>query len=99
MSYEGRDVVLCVNGHKHEYNSFDSPLDALFPYGEGVNPAAWKCSVCDADYSAHYSIDETNGLDEDGKYPGEITLEVIEAAKYETCNLGHQHLIQPRRYK
>ena len=100
MSFEGRYNVLCENGHLSEWDIWSN-----FPLEDN----SWRCPYCEAKLAWWTLVDETNGLgiyDEHGelvdptKYPGEVTLEVIEPAKQCQCpTCGHVHYSAPERYK
>jgi hypothetical protein len=88
MSYEGYDVHLCALGHMFRSDdAWDKP----------------KCPWCQEDGVYRIMVDETNGADpETGLCPGEDrvnALEVEEAEQTAVCNMGHQHITLPARYR
>jgi hypothetical protein len=94
MSYEGYDQVLCENGHYRVYDVFD-PQNPCGAYPEYEAPISWRCTNCGTTLAWTNSVDQTN--DNGDEYRAE--LELLEEAVYETCNLGHSHLIKEARYK
>lgn len=88
MSYEGREQHICENGHLFQ-------IDCRFSYYESeVN-----CPHCSGHSAWSNDIDDTNG-----ECMGEILQEefdklLISPAKYETCNLGHNHLVSQAVYR
>jgi len=100
MSFEGYYRILCKNGHLHIADLYHLDFND------------WKCPDCGAQVAVEQLIDETNGCDyeycdllKDEKdickdYGcGYAEFEVATEAIYETCNLGHKHLIKPPTYK
>lgn len=51
MSYEGRCIVLCQNGHKDSYDAYDTPN----------LHQAWECPVCGTGACWCEQVDDTNG--------------------------------------
>lgn len=83
MSYEGYTQNICENGHYFICDAYD------------------PCS-CDCGKEAAWTnaVNETNCMGE-----GVIHLDVLDknfllaGAVYETCNLGHSHLVQQSVYR
>jgi len=84
MSYEGRNQFLCTNGHQ-----FDRP--------ESYGNSDERCSICNEEPAWCNSVDDTN-CESDGIILDFSSL-VIEVEVTETCNLGHEHIIKPARYR
>lgn len=90
MSYEGYIQTICERGH---YSQRD---DDYYAY----QAPAWKCShlfdgvVCGSESKESYSVDDTN-CDSYGRR--EVILLTPET--YETCNLGHRHIISAATYR
>ena len=49
MSYEGYEVWLCANGHRHFFDCYDAP-----------EAKSWRCH-CGAAVAWEYAVDQTNG--------------------------------------
>jgi hypothetical protein len=82
MSYEGREQILCANGHLDVVD--DSELCE-------IDPEAWRCEYCDARAAWSNSIDETNGL----PYPHncEVLLKVTTPRKWILGEDGKGHWV------
>jgi hypothetical protein len=107
MSYEGRDEMLCEDGHLSFFDAMSSPMGM---YGDKTS----TCH-CGKKYVWYTAIDETNGAycqlhndsstcyeDKDDcvlAYPGEVELEIDTPAISEVCNLGHTHITKEETYK
>ncbi len=88
MSYEGKSVYLCTNGHLIERDAYDDPHD---------------CPHCKQPLKHLFGVDYTNGADETGKCPGEENykkLVKIEEAKEELCTCcGQLKVMGSARWK
>ena len=112
MSWEGYHEALCESGHMSRFGEWDDPRDLHIYCGYEENPDhncdeyTPRCmqivhgEICGKKLIFWNTVDETNGLDEEtGRSPGEIDYVLENEAEVETCNLGHRHLVEPRRYK
>lgn len=76
MSYEGYEIWLCKNGHRHAYDCYDTPLQE-----------EWACDVpdCGEKLSWWEAVDETN-------FEGEPTTLKIKEEHRCTCKeCGNEH--------
>lgn len=87
MSFEGYDIYLCENGHKHEYDVYD-------PQNNPKN----KCQWCGAKLIFISCIDQTN--DSGDEQRKQLDLKILKKAKYHKCKkCGIKTMIQPECYK
>ena len=84
MSYEGREQILCKDGH------YRVPPAR---YGGGKPLGKCPCGAKDAWIN---QVDDTNGY-EDGVI--DMTPFLIEPAKTHTCTCGHVHVVEEERYR
>jgi hypothetical protein len=86
MSYEGYYQAICQNGH---YQCIPEN------YGGPHSP----CMICKSDWAWLNPVDQTNYLDW-GMIPDQqLNTLLVQPEKWETCNLGHYHLISPAIYR
>lgn len=84
MSYEGYEQVICAKGHLSERDAYEQ---------------SETCHICNAAVAWTNQVDQTN-WDDVGFIPQEeFDKLLIEAAVYESCNLGHAHLMSPATYR
>jgi hypothetical protein len=84
MSYEGRAEYLCKNGHR-----FILDCNDYEPY----------CKHCKDVPVWGNSIDDTN-YDSYGHIPEKIWKSwIVTPARFEVCNLGHNHMVAPEQYR
>lgn len=67
MSSEGREEVLCANGHLSEYDQYSKDnytnTAGMADWDNRNDTTAWKCPICGA-FAAWWNIvDETNGTE------------------------------------
>ena len=93
MSYEGYQQCICERGHYYTVNSGN--FLAGFATDEEYQKC-FACPHCSAPPVWENPVDETNC-----DAVGTIQIErfMIARARYETCNLGHTHLVEQPRYR
>lgn len=65
MSYEGYEVVLCANGHRHTFNCYDSPqlspeLKEQWDVTDYDLEMCWHCPDCNSFAVWWEGVDQTN---------------------------------------
>ena len=90
MSFEGYYQLLCANGHAN------GSVDVYIYDYERRQEMICECG---APINKTNLVDQTNGCEGNPCICGAKELEEIEAPVLETCNLGHQHVIKPGRYR
>ena len=109
MSYEGFVQVLCGHHHKSEINCYDYS-DETFTCNCGNKEVVWSNGVdqtngtyCNNEDSKNYNnylyLCRSCEFCDNGRIDGYIELEIDTPARKQTCNLGHEHIIEPPTYK
>jgi len=94
MSFEGYYRLLCEDGHLSERDVYDTEF-----YWQGKETK--ETCHCGKPFVWENTVDETNGVDKElGYCPGNYPLEILEEAKYETCeHCQTTKIVEPIRYK
>jgi hypothetical protein len=87
MSYEGYAQILCEKSHLHEEDAYSNFTD-------------WSCAAVQADGKlCGAKIHKTNNVDDTkGESYGYCKPIKLTDTKVETCNMGHQHVIEEATY-
>lgn len=88
MSYQGREVLLCEDGHIMIVNAVYDNWKSV-PLCPAIIHSSKKCRK---DWKYRYSIDDTNQM---GPMP---ELKIIGKENIHKCRCGNTHLIESARY-
>lgn len=87
MSYEGRSVYICEQGHLNETDCYEDPE---------------TCFFCKGKLTFLFGVDQTNGM-VNGKYPGSENyafLKRIALERSKKCDCcGHVKVLEPERFE
>ena len=84
MSYLGYTERLCTVGHRDVTDHYADPR--------------LTCH-CGRAWAWSREVDLTNGYDPSNPATAPYPLEVVAEAVIQVCNLDHEHLIEPTRYR
>ncbi len=91
MSYEGREVFLCEDGHVMIINA--SVVDTRgLRFSVRCSAIVHSTKKCGKDWKWRYSIDDTNEL---GQMP---ELTIVSRENIHKCRCGNTHLIESAQY-
>lgn len=84
MSYKGYVQAICENGHRYDFEAYES--DAV-------------CPVCKGRPSFENGVDNTNGCSHGHVLSEEWDRFLLGVETVVTCNLGHPHVVQHATYR
>lgn len=90
MSYEGFELHLCEDGHAWQCDAYDEDKTCADCGKPAISTKSFDCTNGCDDCKINYSEDYKCGL---------AALTVKTPAEYETCNLGHRHMVKAATYE
>lgn len=94
MSWEGYSQFLCGNGH---FFTGSADLTDNGCWHDPIDISLARCPVCKEGAVLENRVNETNHTPGQGGL--DLSRLLIEDERIETCNLGHQHVVNHARYR